>query len=160
MAANYCSNCGNSVMKSDQFCRNCGQPLSTTAQQSQQLQPLTKRQPATVNWSLILGLVAGATLIFAAIWLSLPDTAEAPPRAETNPASQENAGLPYPEVARISVEEAKSRFDGNTAVFVDTRDLDEYEAAHIPGAVHMTVADIEARHMELTTSPEIITYCT
>jgi hypothetical protein len=160
MTANYCSNCGNSVMKTDQFCRNCGQPLSTSAQQSQQLQPIPKRQPSKVNVPLILGLVAGALLIFIAIWLSLPDTAEAPTQVETNPVSQENAGLPHPEVARISVAEAKERFDGNTAVFVDTRDIEDYEASHIPGAVHMTIADIEARHMELTTSPEIITYCT
>ena len=160
MTANYCSNCGNTVMKMDQFCRHCGQPLSPTAQQSQQLQPKAKRPQSKVNLPLILGLVAGALLIFIAIWLSRPDTAEAPTRIETNPVSQENAGLPYPEVARISVEEAKERFDGKTAVFVDTRDLEEYEASRIPGAVHMTIADIESRHMELTTSPEIITYCT
>ncbi|KAA3655681.1 MAG: zinc-ribbon domain-containing protein [Chloroflexi bacterium] len=160
MAANFCSNCGNSVMVNDQFCRHCGDPLSETAKQFPHSQPFQQPKRQGASPLLIIGLIAGAVLIFAAFWLSQPNSAEAPSRLESNPVSQENAGLPYPEVARIDLDEAKRRFDAGTAVFVDTRDLDEYEAAHIPGAVHMTLADIETRHRELVDSPEIITYCT
>jgi len=160
MAANFCSNCGNSVMANDQFCRHCGQPLTQKAKQfPQSRQPQPNKQQGA-NPLLIIGLVLGAVLIFVAVWLFQPNSAEAPSRLESNPVSQDNAGLPYPEVTRIELNEAKERFDAGTAVFVDTRDLDEYEAAHIPGAVHMTLEDVEARHMELTVSPEIITYCT
>ncbi len=147
-------------MAADQFCRHCGQPLSPTAQQNPPSRPSSRRQKQAVNLPLVLGLVAGVVLIFVAIWLSLPDTAEAPSRLESNPVSQDNAGLPYPEVTRIELDEAKARFDAGTAVFVDTRKLEDYETAHIPGAILMTLEEIDARHMELTVSPEIITYCT
>lgn len=160
MATNFCSNCGNSVKATGQFCRHCGEPLTKSAKQFPQSKqaPQPRRQGA--NPLLVIGLILGAVLIFAAVWLSQPNSAEAPNRLESNPVSQEDPGLPYPEVARIDLDEAKKRFDAETAVFVDTRDFDDYESAHIPGAVHMTLADVEARHMELTTSPEIITYCT
>ena len=171
MTVNYCSRCGSSVMENDRFCRSCGQPLSQTAQaqqsqaqqtQAQQVPRKLQRQSKKpgVNLLLLFGLVVGGVLIFTAVWLLLPDTAVAPSRLESNPASQDTSGLPYPEVPRIDPEEAKAQFDAGTAVFVDTRDLNEYEAAHIPGAIHMTLDEIEARHMELTVSPEIITYCT
>ncbi len=46
------------------------------------------------------------------------------------------------------------------AVFViDVRPLDEFAAGHIPGAVHLPLAELERRLAELPRDQEIVAYC-
>lgn len=66
----------------------------------------------------------------------------------------------YPEIQRVSVEEAKAAFDSGTAVFVDVRSAEAYQAVHISGAVNIPSEELEARLGELDKSQWIITYCT
>jgi 3-mercaptopyruvate sulfurtransferase SseA len=68
--------------------------------------------------------------------------------------------IPYPEVPRISVADARDRWESGDAVIVDVRSPAEYEQAHIPGALNIPVAEIETRYSELPRGVEIITYCT
>lgn len=63
-------------------------------------------------------------------------------------------------VERISVSDAKAAFDSETAIFVDTRDLDSYSQGHIPGAVLITSSQVESKLGDLDPSVPIITYCT
>ncbi|MCA9923290.1 MAG: hypothetical protein KC419_23485 [Anaerolineales bacterium] len=161
MASNFCPNCGGSTTANDRFCRQCGHPLTQTPQPATDVRaPRKMRKQPQNNTPLIIGLVIGVILIAAAIWLLQSNNAPATSPVASNTASQANDGLPYPEVARIDLADAKERFDAGTAVFVDVRDPEEYAAAHIPGAVLMSLEEIDARHMELTVQPEIITYCT
>jgi rhodanese-related sulfurtransferase len=61
-------------------------------------------------------------------------------------------------VPRISLAEAQARYDDGTALFVDVRGQEEYDTAHIPDAISLPLADLEARYQELPQDAEIITY--
>ncbi|MGC8857236.1 MAG: rhodanese-like domain-containing protein, partial [Anaerolineae bacterium] len=70
------------------------------------------------------------------------------------------AQIPESEIPRLQLEEAKAAFEAGTAVFVDVRSATSYAAAHIPGALSIPLADLEARLSELDPNQWIITYCT
>ncbi len=63
-------------------------------------------------------------------------------------------------IERVSPADAKAALDAGTAVFVDVRSEQEYEQGHIPGALSIPNADLEARLGELDSNSWIITYCT
>lgn len=63
------------------------------------------------------------------------------------------------EAARIQLAEAKAAFDAGKAVFVDTRDADQFKAGHIKGAINMGAAEVAARFAELPKDKQIIAYC-
>jgi len=87
--------------------------------------------------------------------LALATSVQATPRADV---SLEGDQIPYPEVPRISASEAKARYDTGTTLFVDVRAQEEYDTAHIPNAILLPMADLEARYQELPQDAEIITY--
>lgn len=62
--------------------------------------------------------------------------------------------------AKISIEEARALVDGGKAVFVDVRGTNDYNTAHIKGAIDMSVSDIPTRYAQLPKNKKIITYCT
>jgi len=76
------------------------------------------------------------------------------------PASNTNANIPYANIQRVSLVNAKAALDGKTAVFVDVRDLDIYKTNHINGAVNIPLGEIETRYRELDSKQWIILYCT
>jgi hypothetical protein len=103
----------------------------------------------------LLLIGSGVVLIFVMlIWQLL---AQSPAAAPVNPSS---AAIPYANIQRVSLADAKAALDGNTAVFLDVRDLDVYNANHINGAINMPLGEIETRYRELKTNQWIITYCT
>jgi membrane protein DedA with SNARE-associated domain len=66
-------------------------------------------------------------------------------------------------MARITPEELKARLDGGEKLLlVDVRDRLDFEAepSIIPGALHLSVEDLEARHGEIPREMEIVLYCT
>lgn len=48
---------------------------------------------------------------------------------------------------------------GKAVVIVDVRSAEEFEAGHIPGAVHVPVADIEADPTRLPLDRPLVTAC-
>jgi hypothetical protein len=68
--------------------------------------------------------------------------------------------IPYPEVKRVSLGDAKAAFDLKSAIFVDVRGEPYYSESHIPGALSMTVDEMSSRMGELDKNAWIITYCT
>lgn len=65
------------------------------------------------------------------------------------------------EVPRIQPAELKQLLDRRASVIVvDTRPAEAFDASHIPGAVSMPYAEIEARQGELDKNAKIVTYCT
>ena len=64
-----------------------------------------------------------------------------------------------PEIPEVSAEEAFARSTSGEAVILDVRELDEWEAGHIPGALHIPLAELEARWPELRASDSVIAVC-
>jgi 3-mercaptopyruvate sulfurtransferase SseA len=71
-----------------------------------------------------------------------------------------NQNIPYPEVARVELTNAKAAFDTGKAVFVDVRDQAYFENGHIPGAQSIPLDQLEQRLNELNPNDWIILYCT
>ena len=66
-------------------------------------------------------------------------------------------------IARITPEELKSMLDaGGDVMLVDVRDRLDFqtEPSIIPGALHLTTQELEARHLEIPRERDIILYCT
>jgi membrane protein DedA with SNARE-associated domain len=66
-------------------------------------------------------------------------------------------------IARISPEDLKAKLDaGEAMVLVDVRAALDFEAepSVIPGALHLTTEELEARHHEIPRDREIVLYCT
>ena len=106
-----------------------------------------------------LSLVAVVGLAYVARTWSATSSPAAPVSTAPQAESGEQAGeIPNPEVPRIPLAEAKDRYDGGTALFVDTRSQEAYESAHISTAISLPLADLEARYGELPQDAEIITY--
>jgi membrane protein DedA with SNARE-associated domain len=66
-------------------------------------------------------------------------------------------------IARIAPEELKQRLDaGEKILIVDVRDRLDFDATPciIPGALHMTTEDLDARHREIPRERDIVLYCT
>src|SRR5437588_692575 len=66
-------------------------------------------------------------------------------------------------ITRITPEELKTKLDGGEEmIVVDVRDRIDFDAepAIIPGALHLTTEELEARHQEIPREREIVLYCT
>ena len=101
----------------------------------------------------------GLLLIVAAVMLGLQNgSSQATPAepAVSNGHDEET----YPEIERVSLEDAKAALDAGTAVFVDVRGADAYNMSHIPGSLSIPLAELESRLGELGPNQWIITYCT
>jgi len=66
-------------------------------------------------------------------------------------------------IARITPEELKIKLDGGEDILiVDVRERIDFEAepSIIPGALHLTTDELDARHQEIPRGRDIILYCT
>jgi rhodanese-related sulfurtransferase/predicted transcriptional regulator len=136
----------------DELARASGQ---STANASQHLQALhasgvvtRERDGTRVNYSL-----AGPDLL--RLWLELRD-ASATRLAEVERAARKYLGA---EVEAISREELVKRLRGNDVVLVDVRPSEEFDAAHIDGAVSIPLDELDERLAELPADSEIVAYC-
>lgn len=105
--------------------------------------------------NLPLFLIGGGVVIIIAILL-WQFAAQKPQASSTSSA----ANIPYANVPRVSITDAKTALDNKSAVFVDVRDLDVYTTGHINTAVNIPLGDTEVRYRELDPSKWIIFYCT
>jgi 3-mercaptopyruvate sulfurtransferase SseA len=110
-------------------------------------------------------LVLAFVIVVAAMFAADSRSATPPPATQLPTVPQSETGheaseIPYPEVPRISPAEVRARYEAGTALFVDVRSEGEYETAHIPNAIPLSLADLETRYRELPRDAEIITYCT
>lgn len=82
---------------------------------------------------------------------------------EPTSATQPNhVPLTEAEVPRVPLEQAKAAIDSGAAIVVDVRPAESYQASHIPGAISIPLAEIEANPtgLKLDKNQWIITYCT
>jgi len=103
--------------------------------------------------------VGGALLLLVGVVFVL-NQGRSGSTAATLSDSHDEQGIPYPEVPRISLAETRARYDAGTALFMDVRSQGEYDTAHIPDAISLPLANLDARYQELPRDAEIITYCT
>lgn len=108
-----------------------------------------------IGVSLVAGL-ALQTFHPALGWLS-----EAPPDGSCE--LEGEAEAPQIQVERISVDEAQALLDDPSVTFVDARGLDDYVAAHIPGALSLPAVDaaglLEVQSVPILPEGRVITYC-
>lgn len=112
---------------------------------------------------LIIGSIAiilvGALLILSAMPTGGP-AAPAPAASAPQAAQSAPAEVPYPEIVRVSLGDAKAAYDLKQAIYLDVRDADSYASGHIPGALSIPLNNLEARLKELDPNAWILTYCT
>lgn len=101
-------------------------------------------------------LAAGLILIIGAAVFLVFNLKEQP--SAQSPTQE--PGLPYPDIKRVSLADAKAAFDLKEAVFVDARDAASYAQGHIPGALSIPADELTSRLNELSPKDWIITYCT
>lgn len=68
--------------------------------------------------------------------------------------------IPYPEIARVSLDDAYSAFQNKAAVFIDVRSVDNYSQSHIAGAINLPLDQLEAQIPKMDLQAWIIPYCT
>jgi rhodanese-related sulfurtransferase len=59
----------------------------------------------------------------------------------------------------VTVEELVKRLDESSVIVIDVRPVEEFSAAHIPGALSIPVSELKRRLAELPRSKEIVAYC-
>lgn len=163
MVSRICITCNSPLAPADRFCRACGAPHPASAVQERthwgvdenRRVRLRARIPLRVLTAIgvILLFLVGAVLVFQPE--NSAQSSYIPPD-DVHDAS----GVPYPEVPRLSVSDAKAKYDARTALFVDVRSPGEYDAAHIPEATLLPLAELPARYRDLPRGGEIVTYCT
>jgi len=118
---------------------------------------IRKTQSNLAPWILMIG---GSLIILAVvIWQTIE--ALTPVETSADPVnSASNSFIPYPDVERISLTDAKTAFDNGSALFIDVRDAEYYDAHHIPGALNIPYSQLETRMEELDPTQPVITYCT
>ena len=119
---------------------------------------MARKQPKKPTTPIILIILGSVIVLGVVIWQTIKVLGPETTAAQTSPVP--TAEIPFPEVARISLQDAKSAFDDGSAVFVDVRDTEYYSAAHISGALNIPYSQVRTRMTELDKSQWIITYCT
>lgn len=64
------------------------------------------------------------------------------------------------EVARIAAEDLREKHKAGAVTVIDVRDAAGYASGHIPGALHIPMASVEANLDRIPKGREIVTYCT
>jgi rhodanese-related sulfurtransferase len=69
----------------------------------------------------------------------------------------QHAGADFP---RISAEDLYEKWKAGSVTIIDVRDAGGYEAAHIPGSMHIPLSSVEANLDRLSKDKEIVAVCT
>lgn len=85
--------------------------------------------------------------------------------ANTAPLTATTAPVAVPqgdksEVSRIAAEDLREKTKANSVLVIDVRDAASYASGHIPGALHIPMASVEANLDRIPKDREIVTYCT
>ena len=103
-------------------------------------------------------VLGGVVLVAIALWINASSTTAESPTAV--PGQPGEADLPYPEVERVSVQEAKTAFDAGIALIVDVRSANSYQAGHAAGAISLPSTELASRYRELPQDRLLYLYCT
>jgi hypothetical protein len=117
-----------------------------------------RRKQRSQSSLLPLGLIGLGALLIIGVLLAqaLKPGSPSPTPVPTNL----GLSIPEPGIQRVTLDVAKTAFDGKEAIFLDVRDPDSFASGHIPGAVNIPLGQIENRAKELDPEKWIIPYCT
>ncbi|WP_042347008.1 ArsR/SmtB family transcription factor [Bacillus massiliigorillae] len=59
----------------------------------------------------------------------------------------------------VSLMELKARMENGEVLLLDVRPKEEYEEAHIPGAISIPIEELEAKLASLPTNCDVVAYC-
>lgn len=155
MNTQFCTQCGTSLEAKARFCTACGTAVSSHEQSHSKRSKKNKQR--SFPWLLVLLIVGIVSITIAVGYSLIPDSS---PTIVEVPDEHDAAGLPYPDVPRISVADTKERLDNGTAVIVDVRSSEDYAKAHITDALSLPLNELQNRYQEIPPDAEIITYCT
>jgi Rhodanese-like domain len=105
----------------------------------------------------IILVAAGLVLILGAAVFYLVNPLNG---SKSVPTDQPVAAVPYPNVPRVSLKDAKAAYDLKNSVFMDVRGEPYYSEEHVPGALSITYDELPNRSQELKKTDWIIPYCT
>lgn len=118
----------------------------------------TKKTPRINPALFVIGVGVIMLAVALIVLLTQGNQTQTVVQATRNPT--EAALIPYPNVPRVSLSDAKAAFDQGTAVFLDVRSASDYATEHVAGAISIPETQIESRLSELNPQSWIITYCT
>ncbi|MHB0987523.1 MAG: rhodanese-like domain-containing protein [Bellilinea sp.] len=119
---------------------------------------MARKQAKNPTTPIILMILGSVIILGVVIWQTIKALGPEIPAAQPGPVP--TSEIPFPEVARISLQDAKSAHDDGSAVFVDVRDPEYYSAGHVSGALNIPYSKVRSRMAELDKNQWIITYCT
>jgi len=157
--AGYCATCGAALRAAAQFCTACGAAV-TAAPAAPSRPKAAARRPRKGLWLLLgAGLVVVAVV---AVLVLLKDTQQpaASGSAAAIPTVPVVQNAPFPNVARISVEDTHVMAMTGAAVIVDVRDKPFFDVSRIRGALSLPLGELPARYAELPKDKAILLYCT
>ena len=117
------------------------------------------KQPSNTGGHILLRLIGLLTILIIVVML-VGCAAQGSTSTATQSSEPAEAEPSYPEIARVSLEDAKAAFDSGEAVFVDVRSKDSYDQSRIKDALSIPLNDLQTRMGELDPNQWIITYCT
>lgn len=109
------------------------------------------------NRSFMIFVIIGGLLLLASAALLFLSGRQDPEQPVAGATPEGDPVAAYP---RIALEESKTAFDNEAAVFLDVRSEQDYQQAHIPGAVLIPYSELPERLNELDPAATYITYCT
>ena len=124
-----------------------------------------KKKGPSLAIPIIVGVVVVAVVVGAIALLEMGRTGPAAQAGE-GPAQGNTAqalntsSIPYPDVPRVSLEEAQNKMALGQAVLVDVRSKASYDNSHAAGAISIPEEEMGARVDELPQDKDIILYCT
>lgn len=105
----------------------------------------------------VILVAAGLVLILGAVIFYLVNPSTGSSNVQVD---QPAAAIPYPNIPRVSLKDAKAAYDLKNAVFIDVRGEPYFSEEHVPGALSITYDELPTRSQELKKTDWIIPYCT
>lgn len=162
MAKQYCPNCGEALPANARTCPACGEQIRQPA--SARREPRTRARRGQRGWgagrSWLLTLLFGGGLVLLVAALLVMLMQQRTPDRNELPAEVSSEDIPYPDVPRIPVGQAREGHEAGTILFVDVRSAQNYASAHISGALSVPSGSGDAAYTELPRDVQIVTYCT
>lgn len=115
------------------------------------------RSASSMAIPIIVAVVVLVIIVGAVLSIETRRPATASPGSNT-PQAQATSSLPYPGVARITVEETVEKLDSGQAVLVDVRSKSSFDTLHAEGAVSVPENEIQTRLDELPRDVDLVLY--
>jgi flagellar basal body-associated protein FliL len=139
--------------------------VSKKKRRGQRRSPSRQQKGSSLVIPIVVGIVVVAIVVGAILSIEKGQTASAElpgdGLAGGNTAQPLNTNsIPYPDVPRVSLQDAQDKLAQDQAILVDVRSRASYDKSHAAGAVSMPEEEITGRLAELPRDKDIILYCT